>query len=321
MALYRHVANKEDLLDGMVETVYSEIDLTRGGDFQATMRQRAISMREALRRHPWAVELMESSSPGPANLHYHHAGIACLREQAGLPIRTAIDAYNLMDSYIYGFALQEKTLPSDITAAAETRRHDLTTADPSFASRFPYLIEIAEELGVIGLRLHRSVRTRPRTRSRRHRTAPPRSSRPLDERGSHGGTCGRLKRGNERRRNYSRPRAGEWICTDLGLRAHPKDRRQRPRSNRACGRCRRCRPRTQNSICHRQPGRPRVSACSTIAVRRRSGPVAKCQEVAEGREREAAACPNARSCPRIRRPHANGANCRERRRTEGIYGR
>jgi AcrR family transcriptional regulator len=150
MALYRHVANKEDLLDGMVETVYSEIDLTRGGDFQATMRQRAISMREALRRHPWAVELMESSSPGPANLHYHHAGIACLREQAGLPIRTAIDAYNLMDSYIYGFALQEKTLPSDITAAAETRRHDLTTADPSFASRWPYLIEIAEELGSSG---------------------------------------------------------------------------------------------------------------------------------------------------------------------------
>jgi hypothetical protein len=62
---------------------------------------------------------METSSPGPANLHYHNAGIGCLREQAGLPIRTAIDAYNLMDSYVYGFALQEKTLPSDIAAAAE----------------------------------------------------------------------------------------------------------------------------------------------------------------------------------------------------------
>jgi AcrR family transcriptional regulator len=150
MALYRHVANKEDLLDGMVETVYSEIDLTSGRDFKATMRQRANAMREALRRHPWAVELMETSSPGPANLHYHHAGIACLREQAGLPIRTAIDAYNLMDSYTYGFALQEKTLPGDITAVAQTRRQDLTTADPSFASRFPYLIQIAEELGASG---------------------------------------------------------------------------------------------------------------------------------------------------------------------------
>jgi AcrR family transcriptional regulator len=150
MALYRHVVNKEDLLDGMVETVYGELDVPTGADWSATMRQRAISMREALRRHPWAVELMETSSPGPASLHYHNAGIACLREQAGLPIRTAIEAYNLMDSYVYGFALQEKTLPDDITAAAETRRQDLTTADPSFASRFPYLIEIAEELGTSG---------------------------------------------------------------------------------------------------------------------------------------------------------------------------
>jgi AcrR family transcriptional regulator len=150
MALYRHVLNKEDLLDGMVETVYSEIAVPTRADWSATMRQRATSMREALRRHPWAVELMETSSPGPANLHYHNAGIACLREQAGLPIRTAIEAYNLMDSYIYGFALQEKTLPNDIAAAADTRRHDLTTADPSFANRFPYLIEIAEELGTSG---------------------------------------------------------------------------------------------------------------------------------------------------------------------------
>lgn len=150
MALYRHVVNKEDLLDGMVEEVYAEVELLAGAGWRTTMRQRATTMREALRRHPWAVELMETSSPGPANLHYHHAGIACLREQAGLPIRTAIDAYNLMDSYTYGFALQEKTLPSDITAAAETRRHDLTTADPTFASRFPFLIEIAEELGTSG---------------------------------------------------------------------------------------------------------------------------------------------------------------------------
>jgi AcrR family transcriptional regulator len=150
MALYRHVVNKEDLLDGMVETVYGELDVPTRVGWRATMRQRATAMREALRRHPWAVELMETTSPGPANLHYHHAGIGCLREQAGLPIRTAIDAYNLIDSYVYGFALQEKTLPSDITAAAETRRLDLTTADPSFASRFPYLIEIAEELGTSG---------------------------------------------------------------------------------------------------------------------------------------------------------------------------
>jgi AcrR family transcriptional regulator len=150
MALYRHVVNKEDLLNGMVEAVYDEVDVPSGVGWLATMRQRATSMRAALQRHPWAVGLMETSSPGPANLHYHNAGIACLREQAGLPVRAAIDAYNLMDSYIYGFALQEKTLPSDIAAAAEARRQDLTTADPSLASRFPYLIEVVEELGASG---------------------------------------------------------------------------------------------------------------------------------------------------------------------------
>lgn len=150
MALYRHVVNKEDLLDGMVEAVYGEVNVTVGVDWRATMRQRATSMREALQRHPWAVELMETNSPGPANLHYHNAGIACLRGQAGLPIRTAIDAYNLMDSYIYGFALQEKTLPRDIAAAAETRRQNLSSADPSLASQFPYLIEVVEELGTSG---------------------------------------------------------------------------------------------------------------------------------------------------------------------------
>jgi AcrR family transcriptional regulator len=150
MALYRHVVNKEDLLDGMVEAVYGEVDITIGVDWRPTMRQRGTSMREALQRHPWAVEMMETSSPGSANLRYHNAGIACLRKQAGLPIRTAIDAYNLMDSYIYGFALREKTLPGDIAAAAKTRRQDLTTADPSLASQFPYLIEVVEELGTSG---------------------------------------------------------------------------------------------------------------------------------------------------------------------------
>jgi AcrR family transcriptional regulator len=150
MALYRHVANKEDLLDGMVEEVYAEVEVPAGVGWRPTMRQRAVSMREALRRHPWAVGLMETSAPGPANLRYHHAGMACLRQEAGLPIRTAIDAYSLMDSYVYGFALQEKTLPSDLAAAAEARRDDLAAADPSLAGQFPFLIEVVEELGASG---------------------------------------------------------------------------------------------------------------------------------------------------------------------------
>lgn len=150
MALYRHVANKDDLLDGMVDVVYGEVDTQTGIGWKSAMRQRATAMRTTLLRHPWAVGVMESRSPGPANLRYHNAGIACLREEAGLPIRTAIDAYNLMDSYLYGFALQEKTLPGDIAAAAETRREALSRTDPSLATTYPYLIEVVEELAASG---------------------------------------------------------------------------------------------------------------------------------------------------------------------------
>lgn len=150
MALYRHVANKDDLLDGMVDLVFGEVEIPRDVGWRAAMRQRAVSMREALRRHPWAVDLIEARQPGPANLRYHNAGLACLREEAGLPIRHAIDAYNLMDSYIYGFALQEKTLPGDIAAEAQARRDALTSADPSLAEQFPYLIEVVNELAASG---------------------------------------------------------------------------------------------------------------------------------------------------------------------------
>jgi AcrR family transcriptional regulator len=150
MALYRHVANKDDLLDGMVDLVFGEVETPRDVGWRGAMWQRAVSMREALRRHPWAVDLMEARQPGPANLRYHNAGLACLREDAGLPIRDAIDAYNLMDSYIYGFALQEKTLPGDIAAEATARRDTLTSADPSLAQQFPYLIEVVDELATSG---------------------------------------------------------------------------------------------------------------------------------------------------------------------------
>jgi AcrR family transcriptional regulator len=150
MALYRHVGNKDDLLDGMVDVVFGEVETPSGIGWKAAMRQRAASMRTTLLRHPWAVGVMESRSPGPANLRYHNAGIACLREEAGLPIREAIDAYNLMDSYLYGFALQEKTLPGDIAAEAQARREALARTDPSLATTYPYLIEVVEELGASG---------------------------------------------------------------------------------------------------------------------------------------------------------------------------
>lgn len=112
MSLYNHVANKDDLLDGMVDVVFSEIDLpAREADWRAAMRLRAALVREALARHPWATGLMElRTKPGPASLRHHEAVLDCLRA-AGFSTEDATHAYWLLDSYIYGFAIQEASLP------------------------------------------------------------------------------------------------------------------------------------------------------------------------------------------------------------------
>ncbi len=112
MSLYNHVANKEDLLDGMVDVVFGEIGAPQtGSGWKPAMRRRAVAARAVLARHPWAIGLMESRTrPGAANLRHHDAVLGVLRE-AGFPSGMAIHAYNLLDSYIYGFALQERSLP------------------------------------------------------------------------------------------------------------------------------------------------------------------------------------------------------------------
>src|SRR6266550_5377363 len=116
MALYRHVANRDDLVDGMVDVVFSEIDLpSAGDDWRAAMRQRAISVRDVLSRHRWAIGLMESrANPGPANLRHHDAVIGSLRA-GGFDMAMAANAYSLLDAYIYGFALTKMNLPFDTT--------------------------------------------------------------------------------------------------------------------------------------------------------------------------------------------------------------
>ena len=114
MALYYHFANKDEVIDGMVDLVFSEIDLpASGADWKAAMRQRAISLRDVLLRHRWAIGLMESRrKPGPANLRHHDAVIGSLLS-AGLDMPTIAHAYSLLDSYIYGFALFAMNLPFD----------------------------------------------------------------------------------------------------------------------------------------------------------------------------------------------------------------
>jgi AcrR family transcriptional regulator len=117
MALYRHVRNKDDIVDGIVDLVFSEIDVPDPGvDWRTAMRERAISVREVLSRHRWAVALMESrTNPGPANLRHHDAVIGNLLG-SGFDMAGAAHAYSLLDSYIYGFAQTQMNLPFESTA-------------------------------------------------------------------------------------------------------------------------------------------------------------------------------------------------------------
>jgi AcrR family transcriptional regulator len=95
MSLYHHVDSKDDLLDGMIDVVFSEIDLPSGEDWKTAMRQRAISARRVLSRHGWAIGFMESrTSPGPATLRHHDAVIGCLRD-AGFSIELAAHAFRV----------------------------------------------------------------------------------------------------------------------------------------------------------------------------------------------------------------------------------
>ena len=143
MSLYHHVANKDELLGGLIDIVFAEIDLPCDGGWKAAMRARAISARDALTRHRWAVGLMESSpAPGAANLGHHDAVLRCLRE-SGFSVAMAAHAYSALDSYVYGFALTQITLPFQTGDQAAEVAEQILGRD--VAARYPYLAEIAAE--------------------------------------------------------------------------------------------------------------------------------------------------------------------------------
>jgi AcrR family transcriptional regulator len=141
MALYRHVENKDDLIDGMIDLVFGEIELPQADlEWKTWMRQRAISVREALVRHPWAIGLMESRHrPGPATLRHHDAVIGRLRG-AAFSIAMAAHAYSVMDAYIYGFAMNQANLPSEL--GLETSGVAEVTVEPFPADEYPHLAEL-----------------------------------------------------------------------------------------------------------------------------------------------------------------------------------
>jgi AcrR family transcriptional regulator len=150
MSLYHYVSSKEELLDAMIDVVFEEIDLPPGEvDWQSAMRHRSVSARQVLARHPWAIGLMESrTSPGPAHLRHREAVTACLRK-AGFSVVMATHANWLLDTYVYGFALQAASLPFDTADEFADIAEDvfLPQLPPD---EFPYLNESAAALVAAG---------------------------------------------------------------------------------------------------------------------------------------------------------------------------
>jgi AcrR family transcriptional regulator len=143
MSLYNHVANKVDLLDGMVDIVFGEIDPpVADGDWKAELRKRAVSTREALNRHRWAIGEMEGrTTHGPNNLRLHDAVLGCLRA-AGFSVEMTVHAYSVQDAYIYGFVLQQSDMasetPADFAAEAQRQMRDYAAA----LADYPHLVEV-----------------------------------------------------------------------------------------------------------------------------------------------------------------------------------
>jgi AcrR family transcriptional regulator len=143
MTLYYYVPNKVELVDGMIDIVFSEIEPpSLEHDWKTAMRRRALSTRAALNRHRWAVGQMEGRTDhGPSNLRLHDAVLGCLRA-AGFSLEMTVHAYSVQDAYIYGFALQETDMssrtPDDFAAEAQRQM----SAYEDVLADYPHLVEV-----------------------------------------------------------------------------------------------------------------------------------------------------------------------------------
>ena len=145
MSVYHYVASKDEILDAIVDIVFSEIELPHvGSEWRTEMRRRANSARRVLREHPWAIALLQSRlNPGPATLRHHNAFIGTLRS-AGFSVELTAHAFALIDSYVYGFALSEDALPihgpDSVADIAETMMAQFFDPDA-----YPYLLEFTTQ--------------------------------------------------------------------------------------------------------------------------------------------------------------------------------
>lgn len=144
MSLYHHFKNKEEILDGIVDIVFKEINWPAdSSDWKLAMRERGIAARVVLKKHSWAVSLLESrTNPGPETLDHHNSVIGCFRN-AGFTIAQAAHAYSLLDSYTYGFVMQEQNLPFENPEQIKAIGEAIMSNFP--VGQYPYLLEMMHD--------------------------------------------------------------------------------------------------------------------------------------------------------------------------------
>ena len=152
MSLYKHVAGKEDLLDGLVDLVMSEVPPPSPDDqWRAGIRRASLDLHGALLRHPWAVSVMETRrTPGPTRLRYLDTVVGLLLG-AGFDTRGVADAFMAIDSLVYGFTMQMLSFPLDLETDTDEAA---AMARDVFANGFPNLVRMAETVATgPGLRI------------------------------------------------------------------------------------------------------------------------------------------------------------------------
>lgn len=144
MTIYHYVSGKDEIIDSLVDAVFAEIELPpRDIEWKPAIRRRCVSARLVLNRHPWAPPLMESrTSPGPATLRHHDEVLGCFR-RGGLSIQMTAHAYAILDSFLYGFALEEANLPSGGGEGIGDLADEFLAAFP--ADEYPYLMELTTQ--------------------------------------------------------------------------------------------------------------------------------------------------------------------------------
>jgi len=146
MSLYYHVKNKSDLLDGMLDVVYSEFSTPQAGDqWREAMKLRAESTRAVLARHPWAISIKSRTSPGHATLAHLDAVIGCL-DAAGFSMPLIGHTMSILDGYVQGFAQQEASLPLDASGDIGEATEAIIAQQESMQDAFPNLAAMAEKL-------------------------------------------------------------------------------------------------------------------------------------------------------------------------------